>query len=180
MRTNFNFTQLDKYQLSSPGAPLSPTSLVMHHSKIFLLDQVTICCTLRLPLPRGDSVIANCLHLVLLLHSPPRLPWKRKSWHGRPFVAFCGQTWKSITKLLPASQGLDPHPTVWVTSSNRGWEGVVLCSWEVGMGLAITQEVSGGDGNKKYSFIPNIIRLFRSKKHIYFKHKSQYSKEILS
>ena len=44
------------------------------------------------------------------------------------------------------------------------------------MGLAITQQVSGGDVNKKYY----IIRLLRSKKHIHFKHKAQYFKESLS
>ena len=162
MRTNCSFTQLDKHQLSSPGAHPSPTSLVLYHSKILRLDQVTVCSTLRLPLPcragHSDSQLSAscvtaaftskaamgenepahcCIHLQgcrggeragSLLHSPARLPWRRTSRYARPFVEFCVQTWKSITELLPASQCLDPHPTAWVTSFRRGWEGVVLCT----------------------------------------------------
>ena len=51
MRTNFSFTQLDKHQLSRPGAHPSPTALVMCHSRILFVDQVTVRYTLRLPLP---------------------------------------------------------------------------------------------------------------------------------
>ena len=66
MRTNCSFTQLDKHQLSSPGAHPSPTSLVLYHSKILRLDQVTVCSTLRLPLPcragHSDSQLsASCV-----------------------------------------------------------------------------------------------------------------------
>lgn len=113
MRTNFNFTQLDKYQLSSPGAPLSPTSLVMHHSKVFLLDQVTTCYTLRLPLPRGDSVIDNCLHLCycyILLQGCP----------GRERAGMGGLLWHSVARPGRALQNFYQPPRAWTLTLQPG------------------------------------------------------------
>lgn len=151
----------------------SPTSLVMNHSKILLLDQVTVCYTLRLPLPCREGFSDSQLSASYTTATfTSKTAVGEKSRHWRPFVEFCGQTWKSITELLPRLPVPGPSPDSLGYQFQEG----------LGRGESVRPGRENGIGNHAGSlrWKPYIIKLLRSKKHIHihFKRKAQYSKEI--
>ena len=175
MKTNFNFTQLDKHQLSSPGAHPSPTSLVMNHSKILLLDQVTVCYTLRLPLPcregfSDSQLSASC--------APATFTSKTAVGEKEPArETFCGVLRPDLEEHSRTSARL---PVPGPSPHSLGYQ------FQEGLGRSrpVRPGRENGIGNHAGSLRckPYIIRLLRPKKHIHihFKCKAQYSKEILS
>ena len=131
MRTNCSFTQLDKHQLSSPGAHPSPTSLVLYHSKILRLDQVTVCSTLRLPLPcragHSDSQLsASCVTAAFTSkaamgeNEPAHCCIHLQGCRGGERAGTRDLLWSSVSRPGRALQNFCPPPSAWTLTPQPG------------------------------------------------------------